>query len=231
MRTLGIIGGMSWESTALYYRLINEAVRARLGGLSSGQLLVHSCNFAEIEPLQTQGRWREAGEMLASTAAALELAGADAILVASNTMHKVADQITERVSIPFLDIVDAAAHRLRASGKRRVGLLGTRFTMEDPFNRDRLATNVIDTLAPSKANIAVINEIIYRELCQGRVRAESRATFRRVIAEPADQGADSIILGCTEITMLVGPEDASLPVFDTTAIHVETAVEFLVAQT
>jgi aspartate racemase len=231
MRTLGIIGGMSWESTALYYRLINEAVRARLGGLSSAQLLMHSCNFAEIEPLQTQGRWREAGEMLASTAAALEFAGADAILVASNTMHKVADQITERVSIPFLDIVDAAAHRLRASGKRRAGLLGTRFTMEEPFYRDRLSTNGIDTLAPSKADIAVINEIIYRELCQGRIRAESRAAFRRVIVELVDQGADSIILGCTEITMLVGPEDASLPVFDTTAIHVETAVEFLVAQT
>jgi aspartate racemase len=228
MRTLGIIGGMSWESSALYYRLINEAVRKKLGGLNSAPILLHSFNFADIEPLQMQGRWEEAGDLLVHAAAGLQANGADAILLATNTMHKLADQIVARVSAPLLHIADCTVERLITAGVKRAALLGTRFTMTEDFYGDRLAKHGIEAIVPSPADITIVNDVIYNELCQGRVLDHSRVVYQRVIADLVGRGAEAAILGCTEITMLISPHDAPVPTFDTTVIHAEAAAAFAI---
>ncbi|MFJ8476232.1 aspartate/glutamate racemase family protein [Kitasatospora sp. NPDC094011] len=224
MKTLGLIGGMSWESTAEYYRTLNELTRDRLGGLHSAQLVLYSVDFAEIEELQTAGRWEEAGTLLANAARSLEAAGADLLLICTNTMHKVADQVSAAASVPLLHLADATADAVRAAGLRRVGLLGTAFTMEQDFYRGRLATHGLDVLVPDAPSRALVHQVIYQELCLGVVREESRATYRRIILDLVAAGAEGIILGCTEIELLVRPEDSPVPLFPTARLHAEAAV-------
>jgi aspartate racemase len=225
VKTIGLIGGMSWESTIEYYRLINQGVRARLGGLHSARILMDSFDFAAIAALQKEGRWPEMGEMLARSARRLEQAGADLLLICTNTMHKLAPAVTAAVSIPLLHIVDPTAEAIRAAGIRRVGLLGTAFTMEDSFYRDRLAEKYgLEALVPDQEDRQTVHRIIYEELCQGVIREESRAAYRAVMARLTERGAQGIILGCTEIGLLVGPDDATVPLFDSTRLHAEAAV-------
>lgn len=227
MRTLGLIGGMSWESTLPYYRLINQGVQARLGGLHSARLLLWSVDFAGIEALQRTGDWARAGEELAEVARRLQGAGADALVLCTNTMHRVADAIASAVSIPLLHIADATGAAIRAAGLSRVGLLGTRFTMEQAFYRGRLRERfVIEVLIPPEAARAEVHRVIYEELCRGRIEPASRAAYRAAIADLVAAGAQGIVLGCTEIGLLVGAADAPVPVFDTTALHAEAAVTF-----
>lgn len=225
MKMIGLIGGMSWESTALYYRIINEQVKQQLGGLHSARSLMYSVDFHEIEKLQAAGEWQKAGEILAEAAVSLEKGGADFIVLCTNTMHKVAQQITDAVSIPLLHIADATAQRIRQTGVKKVGLLATAFTMEQEFYKGRLNQSEIEVLVPDAAGRKVVHDIIYQELCLGVIRDESRAQYRKIIAELVEQGAEAIILGCTEITLLVKAEDASVPLFDTTLIHAEDAVK------
>ena len=228
MQTIGLIGGMSWESTALYYKLINERVRDRMGKLHSAPLLMYSYDFQEIKEMQYAGRWDEAAASLAEVARRLEGAGARAIVLCTNTMHKLAPDITSRVTIPFIHIGDATAKRIRAKGYRRVGLLGTKFTMEEAFYVDRLRAHDLDVLLPSADAQADVNRIIYDELCLGIISAPSRRRYQDAMAALVARGAECIILGCTEITMLVGPDDTSVETFDTTAIHAETAADFAI---
>jgi len=228
MQTIGLIGGMSWESTALYYKLINEHVRERIGKLHSAPLLLYSYDFEEIKQMQYAGRWGEAAASLAEVARRLESAGARAIVLCTNTMHKLAPEIVSAVSVPFIHIGDATAQRIRAKGYRRVGLLGTKFTMEEDFYVDRLRAHDLDVLVPPTEARADVNRIIYDELCLGIVTDPSRRRYRDVMAALVAAGADCIILGCTEITMLVGPDDTSVETFDTTAIHAETAADFAI---
>ncbi|PLR25841.1 aspartate/glutamate racemase [Pantoea endophytica] len=225
MKMIGLIGGMSWESTALYYRIINEQVKQQLGGLHSARSLMYSVDFHEIEKLQAAGEWQKAGEILAEAALSLEKGGADFIVLCTNTMHKVAQQITDAVRIPLLHIADATAQRIRQAGVKKIGLLATAFTMEQEFYKGRLNQSEIDVLVPDAAGRKVVHDIIYQELCLGVIRDESRAQYRKIIAELVEQGAEAIILGCTEITLLVKAEDASVPLFDTTLIHAEDAVK------
>jgi len=225
MKMIGLIGGMSWESTALYYRIINEQVKQQLGGLHSARSLMYSVDFHEIEKLQAAGEWQKAGEILAAAALSMEKGGADFSVLCTNTMHKVAQQITDAVSIPLLHIADATAQRIRQAGVKKVGLLATAFTMEQEFYKGRLYQSEIDVLVPDADGRKVVHDIIYQELCLGVIRDESRAQYRKIIAELVEQGAEAIILGCTEITLLVKAEDASVPLFDTTLIHAEDAVK------
>ncbi|MBA0038968.1 aspartate/glutamate racemase family protein [Pantoea sp. BIGb0393] len=225
MKVIGLIGGMSWESTALYYRIINEQVKQQLGGLHSARSLMYSVDFHEIEKLQAAGEWQKAGEILAAAAISLEKGGAEFIVLCTNTMHKVAQQITDAVNIPLLHIADATAQRIRQAGVKKVGLLATAFTMEQEFYKGRLHRSGIEVLVPEAAERKVVHDIIYQELCLGVIRNESRARYREIIAGLVEQGAEAIILGCTEITLLVKPEDASVPLFDTTLIHAEDAVK------
>ena len=228
MQTIGLIGGMSWESTALYYKLINERVRDRMGKLHSAPLLMYSYDFQGIKEMQYAGRWAEAAASLAGVARGLEDAGARAIVLCTNTMHKLAPEITAKLTIPFIHIGDATARRIRAKGYRRVGLLGTKFTMEEDFYIDRLKAHDLDVLIPSGGERADVNRIIYDELCLGVVADASRRRYQDVMAALVGRGADCIILGCTEITMLVGAADTSVETFDTTAIHAETAADFAI---
>ncbi|QGY31436.1 aspartate/glutamate racemase family protein [Pantoea cypripedii] len=226
MKLIGLIGGMSWESTALYYRIINEQVKQQLGGLHSARSLMYSVDFQEIEQLQVAGEWEKAGEILAAAATSLEEGGAVFIVLCTNTMHKVAHQITAAVQIPLLHIADATAQRIRQSGVKRVGLLATAFTMEQDFYKGRLQQQYgIDVLVPAVAQRKVVHDIIYQELCLGVIREESLAQYREIIAQLVADGAEAIILGCTEITLLVKPEDATVPLFDTTLIHAQDAVK------
>jgi aspartate racemase len=227
MKTIGLIGGMSWESTAEYYRILNEMVRDRLGGLHSARCLLYSVDFAEIEELQHSGRWDEAGEILAQAGQNLERGGADGILLCTNTMHKLAETIQANVSIPFLHIADATATQICAQGLSTVGLLGTQFTMEEDFYRGRLEKSFgLKVLIPSANDRQLIHAVIYQELCMGIVRAESRTVYRGIIQALVKTGAQGIILGCTEIGMLVKEEDSPVPLFDTTLIHAASAVEW-----
>jgi len=224
MKTIGLIGGMSWESTVPYYRIVNETVRARLGGLHSAKLVLYSVDFHEIELLQHSGNWDEAGRMLAQAARSLQAAGADFLVLCTNTMHTVANFIESAVSIPLLHIADPTAQEIKQAGLKKVGLLGTRFTMEQEFYRGRLRDqHHLDVLIPDDADRGVVHKIIYQELCLGLVRDVSRVEYRRIIHRLVDQGAQGVILGCTEISMLVGPSDAPVPMFDTTAIHASKA--------
>lgn len=226
MQTIGLIGGMSWESTALYYRLINERVRDRMGKLHSAPILMYSYDFEAIKQMQYAGRWAEAAASLAEVARRLEDAGARAIVLCTNTMHKLAPAIISNVTVPFIHLGDATAQRIRAKGYRRVGLLGTKFTMEEDFYVDRLRAHDLDVLVPATEGRADVNRIIYDELCLGIVADPSRRRYQDVMAALVAAGAECIILGCTEITMLVGPDDTSVETFDTTAIHAETAADF-----
>ncbi|MFJ3175115.1 aspartate/glutamate racemase family protein [Streptomyces roseus] len=225
MKTIGLLGGMSWESTAEYYRLLNELTRDRLGGLHSARCVLYSVDFAEIEHLQAEGRWAEAGEVLAEAAQRLEAAGADLVLICTNTMHKVADRVQAGLSVPLLHLADATADAVKATGLTRVGLLGTAFTMEQEFYRGRLAASGLEVRVPDAAGRGLVHRIIYEELCRGIVREESRAAYQRVIAELVAGGAEGIILGCTEIELLIGAGDSPVPVFPTARIHAEAAVE------
>ncbi|MGW6690005.1 aspartate/glutamate racemase family protein [Streptomyces sp. NPDC054961] len=229
MKTIGLIGGMSWESTAEYYRILNELTRERLGGLHSARCLLYSVDFAEIEQLQVQGRWAEAGEVLAAGARSLEAAGADLLLICTNTMHKVADSVEAAVSVPLLHLADTTAAAVRATGLRRVGLLGTAFTMEQEFYRGRLAAGGLDVLVPDAEGRALVHHVIYEELCLGIVRDASRTAYRRVVEDLVAAGAEGIVLGCTEIELLIGPEDSPVPVFPTARLHAEAAVDAALA--
>jgi len=231
-RTIGLIGGMSWESSALYYRILNEAVKARLGGLHSAEVVLRSVDFADIARLQTEGRWAEAGARLAAAGRQVEAAGADVLLLCTNTMHEVFATVAAAVAIPLLHIADATGERIVAAGLRRVGLLGTRFTMERPFYAERLGERFgLAILVPDEADRQTVHDIIYRELVLGEIRPASRAAYRAVIERLVARGAEGVVLGCTEITLLVGPEDAAVPLFDTTRIHAEAAVAFALADT
>lgn len=226
-RYLGLLGGMSWESTAEYYRLINTAVAARRGGLHSAPLLIHSIDFAVMAQLQEQDDWTGAGALLADAARGLEQAGARALVLCTNTMHYVAPAIERAVSIPLLHIVDVTGAALQAAGVRRAGLLGTRYTMELPFWRERLEARYgIEVVVPPEAQRAGVHRIIFEELCRGIVDDGSRAEYVEVIEGLAGQGAEAVVLGCTEIGLLVGAADSPVPVFDTTALHVDAAVTF-----
>ncbi len=225
MRTIGMLGGMSWESTAEYYRLANELVRDRLGGVHSARLLLDSMDFADMERLQSAGLWKEAGDLLAAKASALEAAGAELLLLCTNTMHLVVDAIEQAVEIPVLHILDATSARVRQEGLGRVGVLGTAFTMEHDFYRDRLAASGVDATVPERQDRATVHRIIYEELVRGVVTDASRAQYRAIIDRLVADGAEGIVLGCTEIELLVTAEDSPVPVFPTTRIHVEAAVE------
>ncbi len=226
MKTIGLIGGMSWESTLPYYRQINEGVRARLGGLHSAKLILYSVDFHEVERLQQAADWDAAGALLARAAVALQAAGADFLLLCTNTMHRVAGAIEAAVTIPLLHIADATAAAVADAGYATIGLLGTRFTMEEAFYRDRLQQlHGLRVVVPGAAARAAVHRIIYDELCRGIIRRESRGLYRQAIDELAAQGAQAVILGCTEIALLVGADDSPLPLFDTAAIHAQAAVD------
>lgn len=224
-RVIGMLGGMSWESSAQYYRLANELVRQRLGGLHSARVLLASVDFADIEQLQADGRWEEAGEMLAAAARGLEAGGAELLLICTNTMHKVADQVQAAIEIPVLHLADATAHAITRAGLGTVGLLGTAFTMEQAFYRDRLAAHGFTVLLPPAEDRAEVHRIIYDELCLGVLREESRQVYRDCITRLVDAGAEGIVLGCTEIELLIDASDSAVPVFPTTRLHVEAAVD------
>ena len=223
-RVIGMLGGMSWESSAQYYGLANELVRERLGGLHSARVLLASVDFADIEELQVDGRWDEAGELLAAAAKGLEAGGAELLVICTNTMHKVAVQVQAAVGIPLLHLTDATAQAVTRAGLGTVGLLGTAFTMEQDFYRDRLASHGLTVLVPPAGDRARVHRIIYDELCLGVLHEESRQVYRDVITRLADAGAEGIVLGCTEIELLIGAADSPVPVFPTTRLHVEAAV-------
>jgi aspartate racemase len=226
MKIIGLIGGMSWESTVPYYRQINESVKEQLGGLHSAKIVLYSVDFHEVEQLQHAGDWEAAGQIMAQAARALEAAGADFIVVCTNTMHKVAPAIESAVGIPLLHIADPTAQAIQQAGLSTIGLLGTRFTMEQPFYKDRLRErHGLNVLIPDAADREIVHRIIYDELCLGKVVPASRSEYRRIMAKLVAQGAEAIILGCTEISLLVGPADSSVPLFDTTAIHARKAAE------
>lgn len=224
MQTIGLLGGMSWESTELYYRWINELVKEKLGGLHSAKIVLVSVDFHDIETLQHEGRWDEAGTALAKAAQQIEAAGADFLLICTNTMHKVAPQIEAAINIPILHLADATAVRIQQHGLQKVGLLGTNFTMEQDFYRGRLEQHGLEVIVPPAADRAIVHDVIYNELCLGNVRDASRQAFLRIIDDLHAQGAEGIIEGCTEIVMLVQQQHTAVPLFDTTAIHAEAAV-------
>lgn len=227
MKTIGLIGGMSWESTANYYRDINERVKQRLGGLHSARILLYSVDFQEIERLQHQGHWDEAGEQLGDIARRLEGAGADVVALCTNTMHKVAPAIEAALRVPFLHIADPTAQAVKQAGIGRIGLLGTRFTMEEDFYRGRLVQrHGLDVIVPDPAERETVHRVIYDELCLGKVEERSRQAYRDIIAHLVERGAEGVILGCTEIAMLVSPADSPVPLFDTTQLHAVSAVDF-----
>ena len=225
MKTIGLIGGMSWESTALYYQLINQGVKQQLGGLHSAKIILVSVDFAEIESLQMAGEWTKAGQILAQAAVSLQSAGADFFLICTNTMHIVAEQVQAAVQIPMLHIADATAEAIKQKGLTKVGLLGTAFTMEQDFYKGRLQNKFgIDVLIPDDNDRKLVHDIIYNELCLGQIREESRKTYQRIIDDLSSRDAEGVILGCTEIGMLVDQKDLEAHVLDTTLIHAETAV-------
>ena len=227
MRVIGLIGGMSWESSAEYYRVINTLTKTRLGPLHSAKSLMYTVDFAEIEALQHAGRWDEATEILVDVAGRLERGGAECLVLCTNTMHKLADQIQAATHLPLIHIADATAERVEAKGARKVGLLGTAFTMEEAFYKGRLVERFgLEVLIPNAPDRALVHRVIYNELCQGKIVPASKAEYVRVMQSLVAQGAEGIILGCTEITLLVGQQDVSVPVFDTTKIHAEAAVAF-----
>jgi aspartate racemase len=227
MKTIGMIGGMSWESSVEYYRIVNEAIKERLGDLHSAKCLMYSVDFAEIELLQREDRWEEATRAMIEAARRVEAGGADFLIICTNTMHKMADQVQASLGIPLLHIADATAEAVKSRGLKRVGLLGTRFTMEGDFYRRRLVEkHGLEVLIPGPADRAIVHRVIYEELVLGRIEPASKKEYLRIIASLADAGAEGIILGCTEIGLLVSQADSRLPLFDTTRIHALAAVQF-----
>ena len=227
MKTIGLIGGMSWESSIEYYRIINEATKAKLGGLHSAKSLMVSVDFAEIEVLQHQGKWTEAAQILIESAKSLENGGADFIVLCTNTMHKVADDIQVNVNIPLLHIADATAELVKESGIQKIGLLGTRFTMEEEFYKGRLAQEYgLSVSVPNAPQREIVHRVIYDELVLGKIEQNSKEQYVDIIRQMIDQGAEGIILGCTEIGLLIHEQDSPVPLFDTTRIHAEAAVEY-----
>lgn len=224
MKTIGLIGGMSWESTVEYYRIINEEIKKRLGGLHSAKCLLYSVDFEEIERYQSEGEWEKAGQLLGDAAHSLEKGGADFIVICTNTMHKVIENIQAKINIPVLHIAEATAKQIRKSSIGTVGLLGTRYTMEQDFYKSRLELNDIKVLVPNHSERAMVNKVIYEELCLGNIQQVSREYYKQVIKHLVEAGAEGIILGCTEIGLLVKPEDSEVPLFDTTVIHAVEAV-------
>ena len=231
MKTIGLIGGMSWESTVPYYRLINETVKARLGGLHSAKVVLYSVDFHEVERLQHSGDWEAAGALLAGAARALEAAGADFLVLCTNTMHKVAGAIEGAVGIPLFHIADPTAEEIKAAGIGTVGLIGTRFTMEQEFYKGRLRErHGLAVLVPSAGDREIVHRVIYEELCLGKIVDGSREEYRRIMADLVAEGAEAILLGCTEISLLVGREDSTVPLFDTTSLHARKAAEWALAE-
>jgi len=227
MKTIGMIGGMSWESSLEYYRIVNERVASRLGGVHSAKTLMISVDFAEVEALQREGRWDEATQMMVEAAQSLQLGGADFIVICTNTMHKMAEDVAASVSIPLLHIADATAEQIVARGLKHIGLLGTRFTMEEDFYKGRLEKKfALDVLTPDKTDRDIVHRVIYEELVLGKTEPASKAEYLRIIEGLQARGAEGIILGCTEIGLLVKQSDCRLPLFDTTLLHAEAAVEF-----
>ncbi|WP_417553293.1 aspartate/glutamate racemase family protein [Marinomonas fungiae] len=227
MKIIGLLGGMSWESTQGYYRAINEGVKEALGGLHSAKVVLNSVDFAEIEACQQSGDWQKAGEILAQAAQGVEAAGADCLLICTNTMHKVAEDIDDAISIPLIHIADATGEALKQAGVKRVGLLGTAFTMEQDFYKGRLSRQYdLEVLVPKAEDRALIHRVIFRELCVGITTNASKAEYLRIIEALKEQGAEAVILGCTEIGMLVTQADTDTPLFDTTEIHADAAVTF-----
>ncbi len=230
MKVIGLIGGLSWESTAEYYRLINEELHRRLGGSHSARIVLYSVDFQEVHDLQHQDRWEEAASIMVDAAANVERAGADLLLICSNTMHRMADRVAAAVSIPLLHIAEATAGAIQAAGLKRVGLLGTRFTMEHDFYKGLLTDRYgLEVIIPDETDRAAVHDVIYHELVIGDVRPTSRTAYREIIQRLVSQGAEGIILGCTEIPLLVKPEDAAVPLFDTTALHARMAVDWALA--
>lgn len=225
MKTIGLIGGMSWESTVTYYQIINETVKNKLGGLHSAKILLYSVEFAEIEECQAKGEWERSGEILADAAMRLESAGADFIVICTNTMHKVVSQIQAKIRIPIVHIADATAEALLQAGITKTALLGTKYTMTQDFYKDRLVQKGISVVIPNEKEIERVNDVIYNELCLGIVSDESRKDYVRAIERLKEEGAQAVILGCTEIGLLISQSDSVLPVFDTTQIHARTAAE------
>jgi aspartate racemase len=230
MKTAGLIGGLSWESTALYYRLLNQGVKKHLGGLHSARILLNSLDFAEIEQMQAAGLWHEAAIELGQAALRLERIGADCILICSNTMHKVADEVQELVGVPLLHIADGTGKRVQADGIGRVGLIGTRFTMEEEFYTAILTNRYdLDVIVPGPDDRQIVDRVIFSELCRGIIKDDSRAQYQSIVDTLADRGAEAVILGCTEIGMLLTPADCNLPLYDTTELHVANALDFMLS--
>ena len=227
MKTIGLIGGMSWESSAEYYRLINQQVKARLGGLHSAKILMFSLDFAEIEKLQSQGQWDQAGEILIDAAQRLEKGGADFLLLCTNTMHKLAGDIQQNISLPLLHIADATAQEIKKTTIKKIGLLGTKFTMEQDFYKGRLKDQFgFEVLIPDAADRQMVHDVIYRELCLGTIQSASKEKYKKIIDHLVVKGAEGVILGCTEISLLITQKDSLVPLFDTTKIHAAAAVEY-----
>ena len=230
MKRIGLLGGMSWESSSEYYRLVNQLVAERLGGLHSADCLLRSVDFAEIEALQREGLWSEAGERLAREAQHLEAAGAELLVLCTNTMHKVAAEIEIAITIPFVHIADTTAQAVRGDGLDRVGLLATGYTMEQDFYVGRLRMeHSLNVLVPDRSDRKIVHEVIYEELCRGVIKDESRQEYRRIIGTLVDRGAQAVLLGCTEIDLLISAEDSPVPVYDTTRLHAERAVTLALA--
>ena len=226
MKTIGLLGGMSWESTAWYYRHLNESVKTALGGLHSAKCMLYSLDFAEVVAMQEAGQWDAAGELLANAAKTLEAGGSDAILICTNTMHVVHPEVQRAVTVPVIHIIDETAAEAKRRSVRTVGLLGTRYTMEHPFYRDRLSALGVEAIVPEEAERSRIHEIIFGELCQGERNPSSKTEALRIVERLRDRGADGIVLGCTELPLLLQPEDSELPLLDTTLIHAKAAVAF-----
>lgn len=227
MKTIGLIGGMSWESSIEYYRIINETVRARLGGLHSAKSVMYSVDFAEIETLQQQGKWNEATNLMIAAAQRVENGGADFVIICTNTMHKMADEVQKHIQIPLLHITDATAEKIKAHGLKKIGLLGTRFTMEEDFYKGRLSEKQgLEVIIPTEREREIVHCVIFDELCLGEIRESSKEQYVRIMDHLVRDGAEGIILGCTEISLLIQEEDSQIPLFDTTKIHAVAAVEY-----
>lgn len=229
MKTIGLIGGMSWESTAEYYRIINEAVKERLGGLHSAKIVLYSVDFEEVEQLQHQGKWDKATNLMIDAAKRVERGGADFVLICTNTMHKMADDVAANISIPLLYIADATAEKITSLGLKKIGLLGTKFTMEQDFYKGRLKDQFgIRVVIPNESEREIVHNVIYKELCLGEIKDLSRERIKTIINGLSDNGAQGIILGCTELALLMKQEDCSVPLFDTTIIHAKAAVDYAI---
>ena len=226
LKTIGLIGGMSWESTVTYYKIINETVKEKLGGLHSAKCILYSVDFQEIEECQANGNWEKSGEILGEAAYNLEKAGADFIVICTNTMHKVVDQIKEKISIPILHIAEMTAEKILEKGLKNIALLGTKYTMEQDFYKSKLIEKGINVIIPDKNDIEIINEVIYDELCLGTINSDSKKKFLEIVDKLRSKGAEGIILGCTEIGLLIKNEDTDVPLFDTAIIHAEQAAMY-----